>query len=127
MENKRFFKCNICGNIIGKIFDSGVPVVCCGQPMEAFELQTVDGPHEKHKPVITIEGNKVVVTIGSVLHPMVPEHFIDWIYLETEKGGQRKALARDSQPVVEFMLTSDDKAVAAYSYCNLHGLWYTEV
>lgn len=127
MENKRFYKCDICGNVIGMIFDAGVPIVCCGQIMEAFELHTEDGPYEKHKPVITVEENNVTVTIGSVLHPMVPEHYIDWVYLETEKGGQRKHLPRDGEPKLEFMITNDDKVKGAYAYCNLHGLWYTEV
>ncbi len=127
MENNRFYYCEICGNIIGKIHDSGVPLVCCGQPMDAFELHTEDGPYEKHKPVIVVEGNRVVVNIGSVAHPMTEDHHIVWIYLETTQGGHRKALTLDGDATVTFCLTEGEVARAVFSYCNLHGLWYAEV
>lgn len=126
MENKRFFYCEICGNIIGKIHDTGVPVFCCGKPMTAFNIQTEDGPYEKHLPVVKVQGNTVDVRVGSVLHPMTPEHNIRWIYLQTEKGGQRKNLKITDAPQAKFMVV-DDKPVGVFEYCNLHGLWYTEI
>ena len=87
---------------------------------------TSDGALEKHVPVVKIEGNKVTVTVGSVEHPMLDAHYIEWIAIETEKGAQRKVLKPGDKPVLEFMLTDDDKFVAAYEYCNLHGLWKVE-
>jgi len=122
----KFYICEHCGNIIGKIQDSGVSVVCCGQKMKALVPNTVEASGEKHLPVASIEDGVVTVNIGSVDHPMVDEHFIQWVYLETERGGQRKALKPGEAPNVKFWL-GDDKPVAVYEYCNLHGLWMTEL
>ena len=80
----------------------------------------------KHVPVITVEGNKVHVVVGSVLHPMTEEHSIQFIALETKQGVQRKALLPTDQPVADFVLAEGDEVVAAYEYCNLHGLWKVE-
>jgi len=122
----KFYICRHCGNLVGMIHDASVPVVCCGEKMEALIPNTVEASAEKHLPVVTIENNVVNVNIGSVDHPMLPEHYIEWIYVQTETGGQRKALKPGDDPKVSFLL-SDDKAVAVYAYCNLHGLWMTEV
>lgn len=122
----RFFICQTCGNIIGLINDAGVPMVCCGKKMTELVPNTVEASQEKHLPVYSVKGNEVNVAIGSVAHPMLPEHHIAWVYLETEKGGQRKALAVGSAPSTTFLL-DNDKAKAAYAYCNLHGLWKTEI
>lgn len=108
------------------IFASGVPVVCCGEEMEELVANTVDASKEKHVPVVTVEGGKVTVKVGSVPHPMTEEHFIMWVYLQTEKGGQRKAFKPGDEPTAEFALI-DDKPVAAYEYCNLHGLWMAKI
>lgn len=123
MAQRKFFICKHCGNIVGMVFDAKVPLVCCGEKMAELTPNTVDAAQEKRVPVITVEGNLVHVAIGSVDHPMLEEHYIQWVYLETEKGGQRKELHPGEKPVVTFALTEDDKAVAAYEYCNLHGLW----
>jgi len=125
-EDKKFFVCKICGNLIGMIHSSGNPIVCCGQEMTELVPNTVDASKEKHVPVITQEGNTVTVKIGSAPHPMTKEHHIAWIYLETEAGGQRKCLDVNGEPVVTFALVEGDKAKAAYAYCNLHGLWKGE-
>ena len=122
----KFYICRHCGNLIGMIHDSGVPVFCCGQKMEALEPNTVEAAGEKHLPVFTVEDGSVHVRVGSVDHPMVPDHFIQWVYLQTEKGGQRKALNPGEEPSVTFCL-GDEKPVAVYAYCNLHGLWMAEV
>lgn len=119
----KLFKCQICGNIITHVKESGVPVMCCGRKMEELVPGTSDGAAEKHVPVIKQDGNKVVVEIGSVEHPMVAEHYIEWIVLETEKGTQSKKLNPGEAPKAEFVLGDDDKVVAAYEYCNLHGFW----
>ena len=122
----RFFVCEHCGNQIEMIKDKGVPVMCCGQKMTELVAGTSDGAVEKHVPVVTVDGNKVTVSVGSVEHPMVEAHFIEWIVVETEKGAWRKYLKPEEKPVAEFVLSDDDSVVAVYAYCNLHGLWKAE-
>lgn len=126
MCESKFYICEKCGNIAGKIHDSGVPMVCCGQKMTKLEPGTVDASHEKHVPVVSVDGDTVRVTVGSVLHPMAEEHSILWVYLETDKGGQRKCLEVGAEPTVSFALAGE-RPVAVYAYCNLHGLWKTEI
>ena len=126
MSNTKFYICEKCGNIVHKIKDSGVPVVCCGQKMTYLEPGVVEASHEKHIPVITVDGNTVTAIVGSVHHPMAEEHHIAWIYLETDKGGQMKHLEFNSEPTITFTLT-DEKPIAVYAYCNLHGLWKKEI
>ena len=119
----KFFVCKVCGNFVSMVKESGAPMTCCGQKMTELVPGTSDGAVEKHVPVVTVEGNKVTVTVGSVEHPMAPEHYIEWIALETAKGCQRKVLEPGDKPCAEFLLTDDDSCIAAYAYCNLHGLW----
>ena len=122
----KFCVCEHCGNLVGVINDAGVPMMCCGQKMTQLVPGTVEASVEKHLPVVTVDDDKVKVEIGSVAHPMAEEHSILWVYLQTDKGGQRKNLAVGEAPVAEFSLL-DEKPVAVYAYCNLHGLWKTEV
>lgn len=122
----KFYICRHCGNLIVKIHDAGVPVSCCGEKMEELIPNTVEASGEKHKPVVSVENGVVRVSVGSVAHPMVPEHSIEWVFVETENGGQLKRLNPGSEPEVKFLLDGE-KAVAVYAYCNLHGLWMTEV
>lgn len=125
MSNK-FYICRHCGNIIGMIKSSGVPVFCCGEKMQQLTPNSVEASGEKHIPVVTVEGDRIKVSVGSAEHPMLAEHFIEWIYVQTEKGGQRKSLKAGNAPAAEFSLAGD-KAVAVYAYCNLHGLWVKEL
>ncbi|HWP21106.1 MAG TPA: desulfoferrodoxin family protein [Candidatus Cryosericum sp.] len=118
----RFFRCDICGNLVGMIHASGAKMICCGQEMTELVPGSVDVSHEKHVPVIKQIGDTVTVHIGSVDHPMTEEHHIGWVYLQTTDGGQRKCLAVGGAPEVTFAL-GGAKPVAAYAYCNLHGLW----
>ncbi len=122
MEQK-FYICEHCGNIIAYVKRSGVPVMCCGEKMKEIIPGTADASLEKHVPVVQVNGNKVTVSVGSVAHPMIPEHFIEWISLETKEGNQRKNLIPGSLPKVEFSITETDEVVAVYAYCNLHSLW----
>ena len=119
----KFYICEHCGNIIEYVKESGVPVMCCGQKMTELVPGTSDGAHEKHVPVVTVDGDKVTVEVGSVEHPMVEAHYIQWIVLETGKGAQRAYLNPGEAPKAEFILAEGDEVVAAYEYCNLHGLW----
>lgn len=120
---QRFFICEHCGNIIAMVKDKGVPVFCCGQKMTELVAGTVEASAEKHIPVYKVEGNKVYVTVGSVEHPMLEAHFIEWISLETKQGNQRKVLEPGQKPEACFAMCEGDEVVAVYAYCNLHGLW----
>ena len=122
-EQQKFYICKHCGNIIGLINNAGVPLVCCGEKMTELVPNTSDGAVEKHVPVVKVEGNLVTVEIGSVPHPMTEAHYISWVYVQTEKGGQRKNLAPNDKPSAVFALTEDDKLEMVFAYCNLHGLW----
>ena len=122
----KFYVCEHCGNKITFVESKGVPVMCCGQKMTELVPNTVDAAQEKHVPVVEQDGDKVVVKVGSVEHPMVEEHLIQWVAVETEKGSQIKYLKAGEAPNLSFSL-GDDKAVAVYAYCNLHGLWKTEL
>lgn len=121
-----FYKCLHCGNIAVKLFDVGVPLVCCGEKMIKLEAGVTDAAQEKHVPVVTT-GDTIHVEVGSVAHPMEEEHYITMIVLETEKGFQMAELAPGQAPAADFTLAPGDKAVAVYEYCNLHGLWKTEL
>ncbi|MDD6995722.1 MAG: desulfoferrodoxin family protein [Candidatus Borkfalkiaceae bacterium] len=122
MEQK-FFICKHCGNIVASVKESGVPVICCGEKMQQIEAGSVDASKEKHVPVISVNGNIVTVTVGSAAHPMESAHSIEWVSLQTKQGNQRKALKPGDKPEVKFALCDGDEVVAAYAYCNLHGLW----
>ncbi len=121
----KFFKCRHCGNVIEKVVDSGVAVVCCGEQMEELIPNTVDASGEKHVPVVErIDDCRIKVRIGSVEHPMLPEHHIVFIYVETERGGIRVNLTDKPEAVI---CVCNDKPIAVYEYCNLHGLWKSEL
>ena len=122
----KFYICSHCGNIITYVRDNGVPIVCCGEKMKELVPGSVEAAHEKHIPVIRVNGGEVTVHVGSVDHPMLAEHWIEWIALETTAGVQCKALALGMAPECKFMLADGDAPVAAYAYCNLHGLWSAE-
>lgn len=119
----KFYICKHCGNIIAMVRESGAPVSCCGQKMIELEAGTTDAAVEKHVPVIEERDGKVIVTVGSVAHPMAPEHYIQWVVLCTDKGNQRKKLEPGEEPKACFALCEGETVEAAYAYCNLHGLW----
>ena len=119
----KFFRCEHCGNIIEMVEDKGVPVVCCGQRMTELVAGTSDGAREKHVPVYEVKDNIVHVKVGEVAHPMIPEHYIEWIVLQTKNSVQRKELNPGDKPEACFALCDGDEVEAVYAYCNLHGLW----
>ena len=119
----RFFKCEHCGNIIALVKDCGAPISCCGEPMKELIPGSVDAAAEKHVPVYEVKDGHVCVTIGEVDHPMIEEHFIEWVSLQTKAGNQRRSLAPGDAPKVCFPIDDDDEVKAVYAYCNLHGLW----
>lgn len=120
---QRFLRCELCGNIVAVVEDSGVPVVCCGQNMTEIKPGTTDGAVEKHVPVFEIKDNKVHVTVGSAEHPMTPEHYIQWISIRTNCGNQRKELKAGDAPKACFALCDGEVLMEVYAYCNIHGLW----
>ena len=122
MEQK-FYICEHCGKMVALVKESGVPVMCCGQKMTEIIPGTTDAAVEKHVPVYTVENNIVQVKVGEVEHPMTPEHFIEWVSIQTNQGNQRKALKPGDQPEICFALCDGDEVEAVYAYCNLHGLW----
>ena len=119
----KFYRCDHCGNIITFVHSAGVPVMCCGQKMTELVPGTVDAAQEKHVPVVEVKGNVVHVKVGAVAHPMLEEHSIQWIALETSQGSQIKYLKPGEQPEAVFALAEGEQVVAAYEYCNRHGLW----
>jgi len=123
---QKFFICKHCGNMIGLIEDEGVPMICCGEKMTELIPNTAEAATEKHLPEVTVSGDGISVQIGSVAHPMEEAHHITFVFVETEQGGQRKCLKAGQSPNLSFSFV-EDKPVAAYAYCNLHGLWKTEI
>ena len=124
--NQKFYYCRRCGNMVGFIHKSDVPMICCGERLLELVPNKVEASTEKHLPAVTVSGGNIEVQIGSTLHPMEKEHHIVFVYVETERGGQRKNLNVGEDAKLTFCF-SDDKPVAVYAYCNLHGLWKTEI
>ena len=121
----KFYKCNHCGNVIIKAVDGGVTPFCCGEKMTELIPGIVEASVEKHLPVVEkIDDCKIRIKVGSVEHPMLPEHHIAFVYVEFEDGGVRIDLKE--HPIAE-VCTCGRKPVAVYEYCNLHGLWKTEL
>ena len=126
MKNTKFYICPDCGLVIETVRHTGITPSCCGMKMDELIPNTVEASGEKHIPAVTVEGNTVTVNVGSVNHPMQDVHYIEWVQLVTENGSQRKFLSPGQEPNVVFTLTGD-KPLAVYAYCNLHGLWKTEL
>ena len=125
MKRETFYIGKKCGTIAIVVNDGGGVLSCCGEEMEVLKPNTVDAAAEKHVPVIAIDGDVVTVTVGEVEHPMVEDHWIEWIYLVTKQGVQAKCLNPGDAPCAKFIL-ADDEIIAAYAYCNKHGLWRSE-
>ena len=121
---KKFYKCTVCGNMLGLIYNGKGPLECCNKNMKELVANTEEASTEKHLPEVNVSGDRVVVQIGSVPHPMEESHHIEFIYLETKSGGQLKYLNINEEPTATFTL-HDGELVACYEYCNLHGLWKT--
>ena len=124
--NHKFFICRHCGNMAGMVDNKGVPMICCGEKMAELVPNSTEASAEKHLPAATASGDGLSVQIGSAAHPMEEGHHIAFVYVETARGGQRKVLKSGEAPALTFAL-ADDTPVAVYAYCNLHGLWKTEI
>ena len=119
----KFYRCKHCGNIIAMVKESGVRVKCCGEEMYELIPGEVDAALEKHVPVFEKHGNILTVKVGEVAHPMLDNHYIEWIAIKTNKGNQRKLLRPGEEPKAEFALLEGEEVQEVYEYCNLHGLW----
>ncbi|MBR1647783.1 MAG: desulfoferrodoxin [Selenomonadaceae bacterium] len=114
-------------SIIMLIGGNGQDISAGGKPMQFLTANTTDAAQEKHVPQVTVDGKKIRVQVGSVEHPMTEAHLIQWIYLQTKRGGQYVHLSATDKPVAEFIVADDDEPIAAYEYCNLHGLWKADI
>lgn len=119
----KFYRCKHCGQIVAMVEKKTCPVMCCGEAMEEIVPGTSDGAVEKHVPVYEVKDNVVHVKVGEVEHPMLEEHHIAWIAIETKMGNQRKVLEHTEKPEAYFALLEGDEVLAVYEYCNLHGLF----
>jgi len=126
MKNTKFYICPNCGLVVEAIHDPGIAPSCCGMKMDELVPNTVEASGEKHIPAVQVEGSVVTVNVGSVNHPMQDAHYIEWVQLITENGSQRRHLKPGQEPNVTFQLNGE-KPVAVYAYCNLHGLWKTDL
>jgi len=123
-ERFKVYKCEICGNIVEVLHEGRGALVCCGQPMNLYDEKTADSSTEKHVPVIekTDDGFKIIV--GSTLHPMDEDHYIEWIELTADGKSCKQYLKPGDEPAATFCLKADK--VIAREYCNKHGLWRSE-
>ena len=119
----KFYICKKCGKIIAIVKETAVPTMCCGSAMEEIIPGTTDAAVEKHVPVFEVKDGIVTVTVGSVEHPMLPEHYIEWIAIKTKNGNQRKELKAGDVPKATFAIIDGDEVEEVYAYCNLHSLW----
>ena len=124
MTELKIYRCAKCGKIMVTLHDAPVPVMCCGEQMQLLSANTTDAAVEKHVPVIERIDGELYATVGSTEHPMIPEHYIEFVVLETEKGFRVQYLQPGEAPRVKLLKGENVKAV--YAYCNLHGLWKTE-
>lgn len=122
----KVYHCEICGNILTPLYDAKVVPFCCGQKMAILTANTQDAAYEKHVPAVEVNGNQVSIQIGSVLHPSVEAHYIMFIILVTTKGYYVRHLEPGQKPAATFAL-AEEKPLFAFEYCNLHGLWKTEI
>ena len=118
-----FYKCKHCGKVIMMLEDNGVPTICCGEPMTLLNANETDGALEKHVPVVEEKEHSVLVKVGEVAHPMLKEHYIEFIVLHTDQGYKVKHLYPGELPLAEFAINENEIVFSAYEYCNLHGLW----
>ena len=120
-QRLQVYKCEVCGNVVEVLHEGVGELVCCGQPMKLLDEKTADATTEKHVPVIEKIDRGYKVTVGSTLHPMVEEHYIEWIELIADGKAYRQFLKPGDAPEAVFQADAAD--VSAREYCNVHGLW----
>ena len=123
----KILKCATCGKIVEVLMDTPVPLMCCGKPMMELTANKTDGAHEKHVPVAHVEGDQLIVRVGEVDHPMLDVHWITNIIVVCGQTVLRANLNPGQEPAATFALNGYKGKVEVYEYCNLHGLWKTEL
>ena len=118
----KIYRCKKCGNIIVSVNDKNT-CSCCGEAMQELQANSVDASAEKHVPVVSVDHGKVRVACGEVPHPMEEKHYIEFMVLETNIGFQIHYLNPGEEAVSYFSISEKEEFIAAYAYCNLHGLW----
>ncbi len=122
------FKCEECGNVVKVLNFGGGTLVCCGQDMVKMDEKTADSTTEKHVPLIEKVEGGFNVTVGSTLHPMLENHWIQWIELIVDGKRLLQELKPGDEPKAQFCYScGDPETVTAREYCNLHGLWRGEL
>lgn len=119
----RFFVCNHCNSVVAMVSGDEIPEQCCGEFFQEIVPGTSEGAQEKHIPVYEINGETVNVSVGETEHPMTPEHYIDWVCIETEDGLQFKKLNPSMSPHISFSISKGNNVKAVYAFCNQHSLW----
>ncbi|HWR31358.1 MAG TPA: desulfoferrodoxin family protein, partial [Negativicutes bacterium] len=120
MSDIGFYRCEQCGNVLAMLKNESLTRSCCSKTLTKLEPNSTDGEKEQHIPFITQNGEGIKVAVGSILHPMLPEHHIEWIALESEKKTVIIYISAGKEPRAAF---SDIRSGVVYTYCNLHGLW----
>lgn len=123
MKDLILYRCEICGNLICMVKDSGAVPVCCGRPMTRIPVNTKDTGAEKHVPILHREDTAVFVIVGEKPHPMTPQHRIEFIVLQTDRGVYVRRLAAEEFAETRFFVDPEERIEAVYAWCNLHGLW----
>ncbi|AKN31337.1 DNA topoisomerase II [Clostridium carboxidivorans P7] len=118
---KQVYKCELCGNIVEVLHESGGTLVCCGQTMTLQVENNVDAAKEKHVPIIEKVKGGVLVKVGEIEHPMLEKHYIEWIEIQTKNKIYRKYLKPEDKPEALFLL--EEEVLYAREFCNMHGLW----
>ncbi|NPD31416.1 desulfoferrodoxin [Eggerthellaceae bacterium zg-1084] len=126
MSQATFYLCEENGVVVAQLRAGEVELSCCGKPMKKLTANTTDAATEKHVPAVTVEGDVLTAVVGEVEHPMLDEHYITFLCVETESGLLFEELKPGQEPKATFNL-GGKKAVAVYEYCNLHGLWVKEL
>ncbi len=122
----KYFKCNVCGNLVGLVIDGGGDLVCCGELMEKLVEKTKDEGNEKHLPVVTQEGSNIIVKVGEESHPMTDAHYICFIVIKYNNKTQKVELSPNDLPSASFEVSEDFDEMEVYEYCSVHGLWKSE-
>lgn len=117
----QIYKCEICGNIVEMLHEGNGELVCCNENMKLYNENTVDAAKEKHVPLIEKNGEEYIVKVGSIEHPMLDKHYIEWVQIIADGKAYRHFLKPGDKPEAKFKI--DAEKITAREYCNLHGLW----